>query len=121
MPIYFTPDGMPVHVMPGMENDFIGMGYRTSPPDTLEAEPTEDNADLTPKLDTPISPVAINSATLKEMTERLGLNTNQARAIRDNRPYDGVEDLIALMPEITWLPLDRLIDYQRPQSDIPKE
>lgn len=121
MPIYFTPDGMPVQVMPGMENDFIGMGYRTSPPDILEAKPTEDQTDLPPNPEILISPVAINSATLKEMTERLGLNTNQARAIRDNRPYDGVEDLIALMPEITWLPLDRLIDYQRPQSDIPKE
>lgn len=114
MPILYSLDGTPVQVMVGMENDFISKGYRSSPPapvseKALESEP----AIAQPSESNPgLFPVAINIATLKEMSERLGLNTNQSRAIRDNRPYDGVEDLIAVMPEIPWAGMGSIIDFQ---------
>lgn len=122
MPTYFDPsNGMPVEVPRGMESDFIAMGYRSEPPKIIEYTSYSDvyeedeEEESTPEASI-ISPVSINQATLKEMCERLGLTTPQARIIRDNRPYDGVEDLIALMPEITWLVLDSILDYDREQD-----
>jgi hypothetical protein len=112
MPILYSLNGMPVQVMPGMENDFLAKGYRTSPPKTQSAKVESSPAIAVPAPTPNLFPVAINIATLKEMSERLGLNTNQARAIRDNRPYDGIEDLIAVMPEIAWAGMDSMIDFQ---------
>lgn len=112
MPILYSLDGTPVQVMVGMENDFISKGYRTTPPQSPSSQ-VETVPAIAPSEPAPgLLPVAINTATLKEMSERLGLNTNQARAIRDNRPYDGIEDLVAVMPEITWAGMDSMIDFQ---------
>ncbi|MHC5825310.1 MAG: hypothetical protein ACYT04_58045, partial [Nostoc sp.] len=54
----------------------------------------------------------VNSASLKELTERLGLSTAQAKDLRDGRPYNTVEDLIGKIPGVSWVTLDSQISYQ---------
>jgi len=97
MPIFFSPDGQGVQVHEMQVNNFLGMGYRTTAPNEpkpmpQEAAPTETNSVL----------IKINSASLKDLTEKLGLTTQQSKELRDGRPYASVEDLIAKIPAVTW-------------------
>lgn len=97
MPILFSPDGQGVQVHEMQVNNFLGMGYRTTAPDkpkpVPQPAPTETSAEL----------IKINSASLKDLSEKLGLTTAQSREIRDGRPYANVEDLIAKIPTIPWV------------------
>lgn len=97
MPILFSPDGQGVQVHEMQVNNFLGMGYRTTAPDepkpVPQPAPTEPSAEL----------IKINSASLKDLSERLGLTTAQSREVRDGRPYANVEDLIAKIPTIPWV------------------
>jgi hypothetical protein len=98
MPIFFSPDGQGVQVHEMQISSFLAMGYKTTAPDEpksapTETAPTEPSAELT----------LINSASLKELAERLGLTTAQSREVRDGRPYTNVEDLIAKIPAVPWV------------------
>ena len=97
MPILFSPDGQGVQVHEMQVNNFLGMGYRTTAPDEPKPvprpTPTEPSAEL----------IKINSASLKDLSEKLGLTTAQSREVRDGRPYADVEDLIAKIPTIPWV------------------
>jgi len=96
MPILFSPDGQGVQVHEMQVNNFLGMGYRTTAPDESkpapQPAPTEPNAEL----------VKINFASLKDLSEKLGLTTAQSKEVRDGRPYADIEDLIAKIPAVTW-------------------
>lgn len=109
MPILFSPDGQGVQVHEMQVNGFLGMGYRTTAPDepkpSPQTAPTEPSAEL----------ILINSASLKDLTEKLGLTTAQSREVRDGRPYAGVEDLIAKIPVVTWTGYQN-ISYEAQQS-----
>lgn len=99
MPILFSPDGQGVQVHEMQVNNFLQQGYRTTdpsevkPPAPQPTAPSEPNAEL----------VKVNSASLKDLSERLGLTTAQSREVRDGRPYANVEDLIAKIPTIPWV------------------
>ncbi len=96
MPILFSPDGQPVQVHEMQVNNFLAMGYRITAPDepkpVPQPAPTEPSAEL----------IKINSASLKDLSEKLGLTTAQSREVRDSRPYTNVEDLIAKIPAVPW-------------------
>ncbi|MFM6251212.1 MAG: hypothetical protein ACKPEQ_19040, partial [Dolichospermum sp.] len=85
-------------------NNFLGMGYRTTAPDEPKPvprpipTPTEPSAEL----------IKINSASLKDLSKRLGLSTTQSREVLDGRPYANVEDLIAKIPTITWIGIENI-------------
>lgn len=95
MPILFSPDGQGVQVHEMQVNNFLGMGYRTTAPDEPKPVPRPtptESAEL----------IKINSASLKDLSEKLGLTTAQSREVRDGRPYANVEDLIAKIPVVSW-------------------
>ncbi|MFM6010065.1 MAG: hypothetical protein ACKO99_05370 [Dolichospermum sp.] len=102
MPILFSLDGQGVQVHEMQVNNFLGMGYRTTAPDEPKPVPipipTEPSAVL----------IKINSATLKDLSEKLGLTTAQSKEVRDGRPYANVEDLIAKIPTITWIGIENI-------------
>ncbi|MFM5942091.1 MAG: hypothetical protein ACKO9G_01670, partial [Dolichospermum sp.] len=92
--------GVQVHEM--QVNNFLGMGYRTTAPDepkpASKSTPTEPTAEL----------IKINSASLKDLSKRLGLSITQSREVLDGRPYANVEDLIAKIPTITWIGIENI-------------
>lgn len=98
MPILFSPDGQGVQVHEMQVNNFLQQGYRTTdptevkPPAPQQPAPSEPNAEL----------VKVNSASLKDLSEKLGLTTQQSKELRDGRPYANVEDLIAKLPAVQW-------------------
>ncbi|MFY7886419.1 MAG: hypothetical protein ACOVOV_16400 [Dolichospermum sp.] len=117
MPILFAPDGQGVQVHEMQVNSFLQQGYRTTDPTEVKlpvpqktaptevklpvpqkTAPTETNAEL----------VKINFASLKDLTEKLGLTTQQSRELRDGRPYTSVEDLIAKVPAVTWTTFENI-------------
>ena len=104
MPILFSPDGQGVQVHEMQVNNFLQQGYRTTDPSELkppapqQVAPAEPNAEL----------VKINSASLKDLSEKLGLTTAQSREVRDGRPYTSVEDLIAKIPTIPWTEIETI-------------
>ncbi|MFM5946106.1 MAG: hypothetical protein ACKO9G_22550 [Dolichospermum sp.] len=102
MPILFSLDGQGVQVHEMQVNNFLGMGYRTTAPDepkpASKSTPTEPSAEL----------IKINSATLKDLSEKLGLTTQQSKEVRDGRPYANVEDLIAKVSTITWIGIENI-------------
>jgi hypothetical protein len=102
MPIFFSPDGQGVQVHEMQISSFLAMGYKTTAPDEPKSAPTEPSAELT----------LINSASLKELAERLGLTTAQSREVRDGRPYTNVEDLIAKIPAVPWVGFQNNISYE---------
>jgi hypothetical protein len=120
MPIMYEPQyGMPVLVPDGRENDFLALGYRSTPPYTPpppapspEGESTPTGEQTPPLEEETTGLVKINSASLKELTERCGLSTAQAKELRDGRPYATVEDLIAKIPDISWTQLSPQISYE---------
>jgi hypothetical protein len=131
MPIFYDPQyGMPTSVPEGREKDFLAQGYRREPPLTpLTPPPTEEEektqvyspvVDHATQVYSPVvdhAPpgagfVMINSATLKELTEKLGLSTAQAKDLQGGRPYTKVEDLIGKIPGVAWVTLDSQISYQ---------
>lgn len=98
MPILFDPvsgQGVQIHEM--QVNSFLQQGYRTTAPD--EPKPA-----LQPTAPTELSTelVKINSVSLKDLTEKLGLTTQQSKELRDGRPYASAEDLIAKIPTVQW-------------------
>ncbi|MFM6074768.1 MAG: hypothetical protein ACKPB9_24770 [Dolichospermum sp.] len=102
MPILFSLDGQGVQVHEMQVNNFLGMGYRTTAPDepkpASKSTPTEPTAEL----------IKINSATLKDLSEKLGLTTAQSKEVRDGRPYANAEDLIAKIPTISWTGIENI-------------
>ncbi|MFM8006936.1 MAG: hypothetical protein ACKO86_18795 [Dolichospermum sp.] len=104
MPILFSLDGQGVQVHEMQVNNFLGMGYRTTAPDEPKPvprpipTPTEPSAEL----------IKINSASLKDLSKKLGLSTIQSREVQDGRPYANVEDLIAKIPTITWIGIENI-------------
>ena len=96
MPILFSADGQGVQVHEMQVRSFLEMGYRYQSPEVSLASTITT---------TPIEPVAvkINTATLKELTERLNVSTAQSKHIREARPYQSVEELISVFPDIKWL------------------
>ncbi|MFM6026813.1 MAG: hypothetical protein ACKPER_28480 [Dolichospermum sp.] len=102
MPILFSLDGQGVQVHEMQVNNFLGMGYRTTAPDepkpASKPTPTEPTAEL----------IKINSASLKDLSKRLGLSITQSREVLDGRPYANVEDLIAKIPTITWIGIENI-------------
>ena len=111
MPIFYDLSGMPVEVPTGRENDYLSWGYLTSPPHPDKGTSKVESEVTTYDQKEQSTSLAINKATLKEMSDRLGLSTAQARTIKDNRPYEAVEDLVKVMPDIAWLVIDSQIDY----------
>ena len=114
MPIMYEPQtGMPVQVPEGRVNDFLKRGYRTvslfkSSAVETELPPEQQVEDSNEETDL----VKVNSTTLKELTERFGLSTAQAKELRDSRPYATVEDLIAKLPDIDWVALESQISFE---------
>lgn len=122
MPIMYEPqNGMATFVPEGMENDYLAKGYRTTPPKqplpvpAINQQPQnqqtstndgDEDKDQTPGV------VKINSTTLKELTERFGLSTAQAKELREGRPYATVEDLIAKISDIDWVALSPQISFE---------
>ncbi|MFM6250665.1 MAG: hypothetical protein ACKPEQ_16205 [Dolichospermum sp.] len=102
MPILFSLDGQGVQVHEMQVYNFLGMGYRTTAPDEPKPvprpTPTEPSAGL----------IKINSASLKDLSEKLGLTTQQSKEVRDGRPYANVEDLIAKVSTITWIGIENI-------------
>ena len=92
MPIFFSPDGQGVQVHEMQVSNFLAMGYRIVDPNEPKSAPTEPSAEL----------IKVNSASLKELTEKLGLTTAQSKEVRDSRPYASVEDLIAKISAVPW-------------------
>lgn len=95
--MYDSLSGMPVYVHPGRERDYLAQGYLSSPR----------NADV-PKVSVGTGMgasegrILVNSVSLKDLADKLGLSTQQAKDVRENRPYAGVEDLIAKIPDVAW-------------------
>jgi DNA uptake protein ComE-like DNA-binding protein len=89
MPIFFSPDGQGVQVHEMQVSNFLAMGYRIVDPNEPKSEPS---AEL----------IKVNSASLKELTEKLGLTTAQSKEVRDSRPYASVGDLIAKISAVPW-------------------
>ncbi|MFM6203750.1 MAG: hypothetical protein ACKPE1_32250 [Dolichospermum sp.] len=104
MPILFSLDGQGVQVHEMQVNNFLGMGYRTTAPDEPKPvprpipTPTEPSAEL----------IKINSASLKDLSKRLGLSITQSREVLDGRPYANVEDLIAKIPTFSWTGIENI-------------
>jgi hypothetical protein len=103
--ILYNHDGMPVSVPPGREEDFLSWGYTYQPPGIKtkvenvpqpSSPPSITQQSISPKV------IDINSASLKDMSEVLGLSTAQGRSLRDNRPYESIQNLIDLFPDIEW-------------------
>ncbi|NWF61782.1 MAG: hypothetical protein HXY43_21615 [Fischerella sp.] len=115
MPIMYEPQhGMPVQVPDGRENDFLALGYRTTPPYTPPPPTPKPTGEQIPENKEEEAPgrVKINSASLKELSERFGLSTPQAKELKDGRPYATVEDLIAKIPDIDWVTLSTQINFE---------
>jgi hypothetical protein len=128
MPIFYDPQyGMPTSVPEGRENDFLAQGYRREPPATPPLPPIVNGEENIERVYSPIVDnqppgagfVLVNSATLKELTERLGLSTAQAKDLQSGRPYQKVEDLIGKMPGVAWVTLDSQISYQVNTKETP--
>ena len=96
MPILFSTDGQGVQVHEMQVRTFLEMGYRYQSPEVSLA------STITTTPDESIA-VKINTATLKELTERLNVSTAQSKNIREARPYQSIEDLINVFPDIEWL------------------
>jgi hypothetical protein len=109
MPILFSLDGQGVQVHEMQVNNFLAMGYRITAPDepkpVPQPAPTEPSAEL----------IKINSASIKDLSEKLGLTTAQSREVRDGRPYADVGDLIAKIPVVSWTGYHN-ISYEAQQS-----
>ncbi|MBN3993883.1 MAG: hypothetical protein HWQ36_26215 [Nostoc sp. NMS2] len=121
MPIFYDPQyGMPTSVPEGRENDFLAQGYRREPPPTpqtplVTSDEGEKNQVYSPIVDNQppgAGFILVNSASLKELTERLGLSTAQAKDLQSGRPYTKVEDLVGKIPGVAWVTLDSQISYQ---------
>jgi len=54
----------------------------------------------------------INIDSLKDLSDKLGLSTAEAKALKDNRPYTRVEDLMAKIPSVPWANLESKINYE---------
>ncbi|MFM6826746.1 MAG: hypothetical protein ACKPKT_13565 [Dolichospermum sp.] len=104
MPILFSLDGQGVQVHEMQVNNFLGMGYRTTVPDEPKpaSKPTPTPTEPTAEL------IKINFASLKDLSEKLGLTTQQSKEVRDGRPYANVEDLIAKVSTITWIGIENI-------------
>jgi hypothetical protein len=126
MPIFYEPQyGMPVEIPDGRENDFLQLGYRREPPQNpQDRPPTKKEEEI--KIFSPVADhappgagfIQVNSASLKELSENLGLSTAQAKDLQKGRPYKTVEDLIAKIPGVSWVTLNSLISYE---LDVKKE
>ncbi|MBW4478608.1 MAG: hypothetical protein KME54_17550 [Tolypothrix brevis GSE-NOS-MK-07-07A] len=124
MPIFYEPQyGMPTHVPEGRENDFLAQGYRREPPPPVTTDVGAASPSGEEEIKKVYSPVVdnqppgagfilVNSASLKELTERLGLSTAQGKELQTGRPYKMVEALIAKIPGVAWVTLDSQISYQ---------
>jgi DNA uptake protein ComE-like DNA-binding protein len=117
--MYEPQHGMPVQVPDERLNDFLALGYRTTPPytpppPTPSQTPNKPTGEQTPpenKEGENLGLIKINSASLKELAERCGLSTAQAKELRDRRPYATVEDLIAKIPDIDWVSLSPQMSF----------
>ena len=120
MPLFYEPQyGMSTFVLEGRERDFLALGYRREPPEkplpippTKEEEKTQVYSPVVDHAPPGAGFVMVNSATLKELTERLGLSTAQGKDLQNGRPYNKVEDLIGKIPGVAWVTLDSQISYQ---------
>lgn len=99
MPILFSADGQGVQVHEMQVNNFLQQGYRTTDPTEPKTAPAPVE---TPPKEPDTGLILINSASLKDLTEKLGLTTAQSKEVRDGRPYASVEDLIAKIPAVAW-------------------
>jgi DNA uptake protein ComE-like DNA-binding protein len=128
MPIFYDPQyGMPTSVPEGREKDFLAQGYRREPPPTLQIPPATNGEGETEQAHSPVVDnqppgagfVLVNSASLKELTERLGLSTAQAKDLQTGRPYKTIEDLIGKISGVAWVTLDSQISYQVNTKEVP--
>ena len=118
MPILYEPQtGMPVEVPDERINDFIGRGYLTTMPlpainttNTETSKSSSGNENSSVQVDESL--VKINSTTLKELSERFGLSTTEAKELRDGRPYTTIENLVAKLPNIDWVALSPQISFE---------
>lgn len=103
--MYESLNGMPVQVPAGREKDYLQWGYLTKNPNVVK--PPVATVE-TPSGKTDVDLILINSASLKDLTEKLGLTTQQSKELRDGRPYAIVEDLIAKIPTVTWTAFENI-------------
>jgi hypothetical protein len=101
--MYESLNGMPVQVPAGREKDYLQWGYLRDNPNTPPIVTVE-----APSGKTGVNLILINSASLKDLSEKLGLTTQQSRELRDGRPYTSVEDLIAKFPTVTWTAFENI-------------
>lgn len=120
--MYEPLTGMPVSVPSGEVLSRRNAGYRSEPPkddtelkpQTLQSFPVSPSATKEAR---EMIPVDINNGSLKDLSNRLGLSTSQARLVKDRRPYNNLEDLIAKMPEISnWANLEHLLSFDEPED-----
>jgi DNA uptake protein ComE-like DNA-binding protein len=104
--ILYSPDGQAVEVMPGRERTLLKQGYRATP-----LVPTEfvQASESILKLIRTTGTIDLNTADLKTLTDLPQVGIAIAKRIIQHRPYKTVEDVIAAVPEVTWLELrDRI-------------
>lgn len=92
MPILISADGQRVQVHNMQLQSFLDIGYRYDVEKELVLESVNAIADA----------VKINTASLKELTDKLKLTTLQAKDVREKRPYFSISDLINQFPDIPW-------------------
>lgn len=125
--VYEPTTGQPVFCSDGRVADFLRQGYRSVPPgDAPTLPPPEDPAESTDQdvvgivreLTALTGALDINSASLKELVTLPGVGTAMGKQIQQGRPYATVEDLIAKVPDISWLSMTNLIRLD-PISEEP--
>ena len=89
-------------------NSFLQQGYRATDPTEVKLPIPQPVPQKTAPTETNTELIKINSVSLKDLTEKLGLTTQQSRELRDNRPYTSVEDLIAKIPAVTWTTFENI-------------
>jgi len=111
MPILFEPlTGQPVQVHEAQVFNFLGKGYRTANPNSTPTLNPAKAAGGT-QSEIPSAAVKINYASLKDLSERLGLSTALAKDVRGNRPYANGEDLMSKVAGIGWYSMSSKISY----------
>lgn len=96
--------GTPYVVQDGQVPQLLKEGWWE--PSDMSTVPTTDTEN--PPEETTIN---VNTAPLSVLTSLSGIGTSKGRQIIENRPYAGLEDLVALDIGVDWLSLQAQITF----------
>lgn len=126
--MYEPRSGTPVSVPAGEVQARLNEGFRTQQPDeNTVLKPTlgMERVDVSPSADIAareMIAIEINTGTLKDLSTRLGLSTPQAKLVKERRPFENLEDLIAKIPEVNnWANMAHLISFTEKEPPSEKE